>query len=160
METKLNLACGNDYKEGYINIDDQSMYQCKVDKRADITTMKWKSGTVDEILLSHFMMYVTDIEAPVFFTKIYSWLKLSGRFIIENIDLDKVLSIALNEPDQEKRRNWGLINLFGTPITSPHRWGWTLERVKYALEQAGFRQFEAVPALKKPDRDFRIIATK
>ena len=53
---KLNLASGQMYLEGYINIDNASMYggNMSVDKQADIFTLEWENNTVDEILLSHF----------------------------------------------------------------------------------------------------------
>ena len=55
---KLNLASGQMYLEGYINIDNMSMYDgsMKVDKQADIFTLEWEDNTVDEIILSHFKL--------------------------------------------------------------------------------------------------------
>ena len=57
---KLNLASGQDYREGYINIDNKSMYHgyMEVDHEADVLTMDWEENTVEEILLSHFAMYI------------------------------------------------------------------------------------------------------
>ena len=57
---KLNLASGQMYLDGYINIDNMSMYNgsMKVDKQADIFTLDWEDNTVDEIILSHFAMYI------------------------------------------------------------------------------------------------------
>jgi hypothetical protein len=50
---KLNLACGMDYREGYVNIDDYSMYagRMKTDKMDDVKTLKWQDDSVEEILL-------------------------------------------------------------------------------------------------------------
>ena len=62
---KLNLASGQMYLEGYINVDNQSMYHgnMNVDKVADIFELEWEDNTVDEIILSHFAMHSAEITA-------------------------------------------------------------------------------------------------
>ena len=58
---KLNLASGQMYLDGYINVDNKSMYHgnMKVDKEADVFTLEWENNTVEEIILSHFEMYIS-----------------------------------------------------------------------------------------------------
>jgi len=82
---KLNLASGQMYLEGYINIDNMSMYHgnMKVDKKADIFTLEWEPNIVEEIILSHFAMYIGFKEMQFLLRKWYSWLKKEGRIIIE-----------------------------------------------------------------------------
>ena len=64
---KLNLASGQQYIDGYINIDNKSMYQgnMQVDREGDIFTLEWEDNSVDEILLSHFAMYIGLEEMPI-----------------------------------------------------------------------------------------------
>ena len=82
---KLNLASGQMYLEGYINIDNASMYggNMSVDKQADVFTLEWENNTVDEILLSHFAMYIPLQEMPVLLKRWYKWLKPGGKILIE-----------------------------------------------------------------------------
>ena len=51
---KLNLASGQHYIPGYINIDNKSMYHgnMQIDKEADVFTLEWEDNTVDEIYCS------------------------------------------------------------------------------------------------------------
>ena len=46
---KLNLASGQHYIPGYINIDNKSMYHgnMQIDKEADVFTLEWEDNTVD-----------------------------------------------------------------------------------------------------------------
>ena len=53
---KLNLACGEDYREGYVNIDVRT--DCSVDLRCSVESLPYAAETVDEIvaqdILEHF----------------------------------------------------------------------------------------------------------
>jgi predicted SAM-dependent methyltransferase len=82
---KLNLASGQMYLEGYINIDNKSMYHgnMKIDKEADVFELEWEKDSVDEIVLSHFAMYIGYNDMGLLLKKWYSWLKKDGRIIIE-----------------------------------------------------------------------------
>ncbi len=156
METttkiKLNLASGKDYREGYINVDNQSMFpDCKVDLNADILTMNYEENSVDEILLSHFVMYVRPMEMNELIKKLYSWLKFGGKLTIETIDFEKVLKEALNG---EKRLTWGDYNIFGTEETSPHGWGWRRDTLLAISMINPFREANFAEGSKKPNRDF------
>ena len=46
-QTRLNLACGHQYLPGFINIDNDKMYDgIKIDKKADVTKLKWKKNSI------------------------------------------------------------------------------------------------------------------
>ena len=57
---KLNLGSGSKRIPGYLNIDNASMYSgnMKIDINADIFTLHQENNTVEEIILSHFAMYI------------------------------------------------------------------------------------------------------
>jgi hypothetical protein len=152
-KTRLNLACGNDYREGYINIDNQSMFpESKVDINADITTITYPKNSVDEILLSHIVMYFRPEELLPLLIKWREWLKKGGLLRIETINLNEVIS----HRSVEKL----LIPLFGKPNTTPHRWAWSFSSLYLLLEKAGFEEVEPEGAAKNPIRDFGIFAIK
>lgn len=60
MQTKrLNLGCGHDYKEGWINIDIDP--DVKVDIRRDIERgLPFDDNSVDEVLMKDFVEHVKD----------------------------------------------------------------------------------------------------
>lgn len=150
---KLNLACGNDYRDGYINIDNGSMFpDSKIDIKADIKNLAYPEEYVDEILLSHIVMYFRPEELLPLFITLHSWLKIGGILKIETINLNEVLNHRSNEKL--------LIPLFGKPGTEPHKWAWTFTSLYALLQEAGFEEIEPEVAVKNPIRDFTIIATK
>ena len=56
----LNLACGCEYRDDMINIDNKQMYggNMIVDMEADIFDLQWEPGAVHTILVNHFIQYV------------------------------------------------------------------------------------------------------
>lgn len=161
--TKLNLASGKDYRDGYINIDDCSMYDGKVDLNANVFTLEYEENTVDEILLSHFMMYIDTLEAPVLLKKWNKWLKPNGLLIIETGDLKKLCNTILStdNPDIINGTN-GVMQMFGWANTKGHKWCWCLDTLKPLLENAGFTIIKVYDGglHNRPERDITIIATK
>lgn len=162
-EIKLNLACGKDYREGYINIDNQSMFQGKVDKKANVLSLKWKNNSVDEILLSHFMMYVRVLEAPMLLARWHGWLKEGGKLIIETGDLKKLCKTILesNDPKVINGTN-GVMQMFGWAETVGHKWCWCADTLVPLLNEIGFKTREVIDGglHNRPERDITIIATK
>jgi predicted SAM-dependent methyltransferase len=56
---KLNLGCGNDYREGYVNCDWTN--KVKVDKIVDLEKkLPFKDNSVDEILCFHVLEHVNN----------------------------------------------------------------------------------------------------
>ena len=158
---KINLGCGYDYRNGYINVDNQKMFpDAKVDVISDIKEFDVEDGTVKEILLSHVVMYFRPEELHPLLLKLHGWLKEGGRLVIETIDLKKVMQTALNESNPITVHNYGLVNIFGTEQTGPHKWGWMPDRLAIALYKAGFNLLQHRTGVKKPNRDYQITAIK
>lgn len=161
--TKLNLACGKDYREGFLNVDNQSMNSGKVDLVADVFTFDTVPNSVDEILLSHFMMYIDTFEAPVLFARWYKWLRPGGIIVIETGDLKKVARTILGstKPNIINGTN-GVMQLFGWSNTKGHKWAWCEETLADVLKNAGFSVKVVMDGgfHNRPDRDLTIIAEK
>lgn len=160
---KLNLASGKDYRDGYINIDNGSMYDGKVDINADVFTLEYEENKVNEILVSHFMMYVDTFKAPVLLEKWNKWLKPNGLLIIETGDLKKLCNTILStdNPDIINGTN-GVMQMFGWANTKGHKWCWCLDTLKPLLENAGFTIIKVYDGglHNRPGRDITIIAIK
>lgn len=58
MGLKLNLGCGYDRREGWLNVD--SMAQCQPDQVVDLESfpLPWGDGTVSKILLKHVLEHL------------------------------------------------------------------------------------------------------
>jgi len=172
---KLNLACGSMYLEGYINIDDNShaswamdngvrgAYLDKVDKEENIFELEYEEESVDEVLLSHFMMYIDRNEAPRFINKIYRWLKPGGKFTVETGDLKAVCKNILTSSDPEYLDGFdGIRQLFGWEQSCCHKWAWCEDNLKPLFVSAGFSEISIERGIyhKNPKRDFIIEGIK
>lgn len=161
--TKINLACGKDYRDGYINVDNHSMFSGKTDISIDIFELLRPSNSADEILLLHFMMYIDPPQATLLFSRWYSWLKKGGSLIIETGDLKKIARNILetNSPGEINGSN-GVVQLYGAAETAGHRWVWCADTLIPLLKYIGFSKFRIEDGgfHKRPERDLIIIATK
>ena len=162
---KLNLASGKMYLEGYINIDNMSMYDgnMKVDKQADIFTLEWEDNTGDEIILSHFAMYIELNQMNQLLKKWYGWLKDGGKIIIETGDVKAISKYILetDDPDLINGSN-GVMQLFGWESTKGHKWAWCEQTLGMSLFEAGFKDIKTGRGYfhNNPIRDFLIIGIK
>jgi len=162
---KLNLASGQHYIPGYINIDNKSMYHgnMQIDKEADVFTLEWEDNTVDEIVLSHFAMYIGFKEMQVLLNRWYGWLKDEGKIIIETGNVKSIAKHILenNNPDEINNSN-GVMQLFGWETTEGHKWAWCPETLGDLLFKAGFKEVEVGDGHfhNNPKRDFLIVGTK
>jgi len=162
---KLNLASGQHYLQGYINIDNKSMYHgnMRVDKEADIFTLDWENNVVDEIILSHFAMYISFQEMNILLKKWYGWLKDGGKIIIETGNVKSIAKHILenNDPNEINSAN-GVKQLFGWETTAGHKWAWCPETLGDLLFKAGFKEVEVGDGFfhNNPKRDFLIVGTK
>ena len=162
---KLNLASGRMYLDGYTNVDNKSMWggDFPVDLEADVKTLEQEVESVDEILLSHFMMYIDTLEAPVLFRKWYKWLKPGGTFIIETGDLKKIAATVLGSSDSEVINGTnGVMQLFGWDTTKGHTWAWCADTIVPLLEEVGFKVTDVRDGglHNRPERDVIITAQK
>jgi hypothetical protein len=159
---KLNLASGHMYLEGYINIDNKSMYHgnMMVDKEADIFTLEWEPNTVDEIILSHFAMYIPYQEMEILLKRWLGWLKKDGKLIIETGNVKTIAQHILDNSDpKEINGSNGVMQLFGWETTAGHKWAWCPETLGELMVNAGFEDIEAYEGHfhNNPKRDFLII---
>jgi ubiquinone/menaquinone biosynthesis C-methylase UbiE len=88
---KLHLGCGEQYMEGYINIDypssEHNVMKIKPDIFADITKLDYPAGSVDEIRLHHVFEHFNRVTALAMLIKWQTWLKTGGILHIETPDL-------------------------------------------------------------------------
>jgi len=135
----------------------------KVDKKADIFTLEWEPNIVEEIILSHFAMYIGFKEMQFLLRKWYSWLKKEGRIIIETGNVKAVAQHIVDSTDpNEINGSNGVMQLFGWETTAGHKWAWCPETLAQLMFEAGFKNIEAGEGYfhGNPKRDFLIVGIK
>lgn len=79
---KLNLGCGSNKIEGFVNIDTEA--SCKPDVVCNFITNKlpYKTSSVEEVVLFHTIEHISKRFHPTILKEIHRVLKLGGSFIV------------------------------------------------------------------------------
>jgi len=168
---KLNLACGPLYLDGYINIDNKSQFpNCEVDIDANIFDLEFNENSVDEIIVSHFAMYIMGgQDSPdkpnqmrQQLSKWFKWLRPGGRVVMETANIKKVAEFILQCDDPwELQSSKGLKQVFGWKNTYGHKWAWCPEILKPMFEEIGYKNVDIYEAMfHSKTRDFIIAGEK
>ncbi len=133
---KLHLGCGDQYFEGYVNIDFRKTPA--TDVVCGIKKLPYPDASADAIELYHVIEHLPRHDLPVALGEWNRVLRPGGKLIIECPDFD----VAVKEyvTGNEKR----LDNLFGLQRFpgDVHFFGYNFRRLKTLLEDAGFVAIE------------------
>ena len=156
---RLNLGCGNDIMEDFINID--SFNNLKgIDIKADIKNLPFKDSQVDEVYISHVMEHFSFDDVQLIFKEINRVLMIGGDLEIYVPDFQTCID-DWNGSDNK----WiALERVFGSQ-THPgnfHFCGYTLETLKKIVEDFNFNVIENTLAENTVSHDIEIkcLATK
>lgn len=121
---KLHLGCGQRYLQGYTNIDfppsEHSVQtQSVADRHADLTTLRFARGEVDEVRLHHVFEHFRRPQATSLVAGWNSWMRLGGTLHIEVPDLGKAARVFCNPFASQRARCVAERHLFGS-----HEAGW------------------------------------
>lgn len=168
---KLNVGCGTDYREGYINIDGSNALS-RVDKVIDISTQSllphFNEGEFEFILASDIVEHHFHWEAVRLLKDFHVLLKIGGQVKIKVPDAEGII----NNPKFSVERKLKL--LFGGqdvprgdnhqmnesrkkfPHYFCHKYGWTMKLMKKELFDIGFSKVQC----KRAGNNFVAMATK
>lgn len=142
---KLHLGCGEDYRQGYTNID---LYtKGKVDERVDIRHLPYAAKSIDEILSLHVIEHFDFKEAQLILQDWYNLLKDGGKIILETPDLLNMCKAFYLGNEQDR------INLYGHFFSTPwepgqiHKFLYTETQLAWTLEQRGFKKINRIKPL-------------
>lgn len=107
---KLNLGCGQDIKEGYINIDIRRLPG--LDVIADICKLPFRNNSVDEIRAIDVLEHVPHLETVNVLKKWADLLKVGGVLILQLPCLDSIIKFLIGSKTLEDIE-WGIELLFG-----------------------------------------------
>jgi len=170
---KLNLGCGKNLKDGYINIDVVPQLPSVV--KSDIKKLSYGDNTIDEIYLSMVLEHIDNSDVR---TALKEWnrvLKKGGKIVIIVPNIIGAVKAYLenrlvthafpNPPFEDKALEvlfqmvYGRADIFGGNEYMQHRTGFSYKRLERFLNDCGF---EIVKANDNTDteQDLEIEATK
>lgn len=134
---KLNLGCGNEHLEGYVNIDIQE----PCDVNMDIHDLKYNDNSIEEIFSSHNLEHFPDSDVPLILREIYRVLEPNGKLRLIVPDLEYCVKEWLDTPElDENKWNFYLKRIFGAQTNEGeyHKTGFTEQRIFNLLYGNGF----------------------
>lgn len=138
MTIKLHLACGKDYRQGYINVDYYTENFVKVDQRFDITDIPYADDSVDEILALHVIEHFDFHEGQRVLSEWYRVLKPNGKLVLETPDFLETCREFVNGSQNTRL---ALYNHFFAAPWIPgqiHKFLFTEDQLRVQLGWAGF----------------------
>ena len=138
---KLNLGCGGNIKEGYLNVDQYVSAPSVI--HMDIFNLPIGNDAVDEIFTEHMLEHLSKYEVTLALKEWARVLKPDGKLVMNLPNLEWCLRQWLAKSEEE-RWGWQLDTIFGLQ-THPgefHKTGFTEPRLHQLLTGAGFREIK------------------
>lgn len=164
---KLHLGCGQNYLDGYVNIDyplDHHSVQTEsvADKFADLTKLRYKKASIEEIRLHHVFEHFPRAVALALLISWRSWLKVGGVLRIEVPDFKASILTYLNPLTSRKVKSLTLRHLFGSQeqVWANHYEGWSTDNLIYLLETFGFENIKVNKITHKHMHNIEVSASK
>lgn len=147
----LNVGCGTDYKEGWINIDNNSERNIeKLDLNWDMRNpLPFSNNSVDYIFNEHFFEHLTVEEARPVIQDLMRVLKPKGVMRIAMPDLEFVvhtyLHIPLKKDETIKRFKLGSVKTQAEWMNMSfrsweHKWLYDFVELRRRIEEAGYKK--------------------
>ena len=154
---RLNVGCGDDIREGFLNIDP---FADGTDLRMEAGHLGFASQSVDEIFSSHMLEHLSKHEVMGVLVEWRRVLRPTGKLEIIVPDLPWCLKQWLRLPEQA-RWDWALDTIFGLQDHPGefHKTGFSLDRLRYLLEKAGFRRVAVTTCFDHGMQSIRAVAT-
>lgn len=168
---KLNVGCGTDYKEGWINIDNNSDENIeRLDLNFDLRNpLPFKDKSVDYIFNEHFIEHLTIEESQQAIKDFMRVLKPGGVMRIAMPNLEESIEIYAD-------KNWkkrGFIKEHGLQfVETPaellnmsfrwwgHKWLYDWTELRRRLKQAGYRNVKRCQHSKSSHEHLRNLETR
>lgn len=142
---KLNLGCGDEILDGYINCD---MDNAKADMLFDAAIIPFPDNSVDEIRAYHLIEHFPFQKGLSVLKEWFRALKPNGKLIMETPDLLNTCKTFVESDEQSRIILYG--HFFAWPDLSPyqaHYFLFTETQMIWSLESVGFTNIQRI----KPD---------
>ena len=164
---KLHLGCGQQYLEGYVNIDhppsEHSVQKLlRADLFGDLTTLAYPSGSVEEIRLHHVFEHFPRPVALALLCRWRDWLAPGGRLHIETPDLMASAWLLVSPFLSYQKKQEVIRHLFGSHEAhwAVHWDGWHAERFVRTLTALGFHNVSVKTSKWARLRNVEVFAEK
>ncbi|MBS0649894.1 MAG: hypothetical protein JSR93_01910 [Verrucomicrobia bacterium] len=164
---RLHLGCGENRFPGYVNIDfppsEHSVQKVQgADAFADITRMRAKPLSLDEVRNHHVFEHFQRPIALALLCAWHDWLKVGGKLHVETPDLESSLRLLTNPKTSYADKQIIIRHLFGSHEASwaVHCDGWYKEKFQHILQELGFGKFHFKKLGSKPIKNVAVIAVK
>lgn len=138
---KVNLGCGTQHLDGYLNVDINE----PADAIMDIRKLSFNDNSVGEIYSSHVLEHFSEREMFIVLNEIHRVLKPGGVLSLDIPDLEFCVREWLNTSEDDDRK-WGfyLMRIFGNQFNEYefHKTGFTETRIKRLLSSIGFKDID------------------
>ncbi len=150
---KLNVGCGTDYKEGWVNVDNNSDNNItKLDLNHDLRNpLPYKDNTVDFIFNEHFFEHLTVEEGQMAMKEFMRVLKPGGVMRIAMPDLEDTVEAYYNpkwkERDVMRKFDLEFVQTRAEMINMNfhwwgHKWLYDWEELERRLREAGYTKIK------------------
>lgn len=167
----LNIGCGTDYKDGWINIDNNSDNNIdKVDLNWDLRDpLPFKDGSIDFIFNEHFIEHLTVEEAQKSIKDFMRVLKPGGVMRIAMPDLEDVIELY-NDKNWRKRpviknHSMEFVRTRAELVNMSfswwgHKWLYDWEELVRRLEDAGCTKMKRCSFGKSKHKELKGLETR
>ncbi|MCP4972034.1 MAG: hypothetical protein GY932_15770 [Arcobacter sp.] len=166
---KLNVGCGHDYRDGYINVDGSDLLP-KVDKIINLSNDSllnhFDSDSINEILAKDFIEHFFHWEAINILSDFYKLLENDGvlklklpdfKFLCKTWFLSDEDKITYLYGGQDKNQNKSKdIYREKFPEFFCHKYGYTQKTMKHELSKIGFKNIKT----QRRGKNFHVKASK
>jgi ubiquinone/menaquinone biosynthesis C-methylase UbiE len=142
---KLNLGCGLDIRDGYINIDIRKVHPKILVLDLEKELLKpFPDNSAEEIIAKDFIEHLSWRAVEAFLKDCYRVLKSGGRMYIQVPDLEAIAKKVILDPNFKygELEGWKAISfwVYGAQDyeTNLHKSGFTIPTLKKLLESIGF----------------------
>jgi len=164
---KLHLGCGQNYLEGYLNVDfplDKHSVQKKTvaDMHADITQLRYPAGSIAEVRLHHVFEHFRRPVAAALLATWNRWLVEGGKVRIEVPDLGRSCWFLLNPFSSSRQKALTERHLFGSHEApwAAHFEGYSAASLKKMVCLFGFRPQRVLYGSWRGIHNVQIVAVK
>lgn len=133
---KLNIGCGYEYLQGWVNID--SGRDSLADRFMEAHRLEFDDGSAEEIRAAQLIEHLGFFKAKYFLAECYRVLKDGGLLTLETPHVEKTFKSFLKGDRAAREAALGWVYGGETPGME-HRWCFPEELLGELLEGAGFR---------------------
>jgi len=141
---KLNIGCGNDIKEGYLNIDIRNLSGVdKVSKIEDLTGFE----NIEEILALDILEHFSIIQVPTILKTWYSFLGIGGTLILK---VPNIKSLSESYLNSKISVDYFVARLYGRQNYeyNYHKSGFDIDSITRSLQSIGFKDIKILSTKK------------